>query len=300
MNTPDIRSADPLTGLTTMLSHPFITHALAAGTAVAILCGLVGYFVVQRGEVFAGDALGHVAYTGAMAALAAGIDPRIGLFAATVVAGLALGAGGARGTADDVAIGSFFAWVLGLGVLFLTYYTTHRSGGNGNANVNVLFGSIFGISGTVALTAVLIAAGAGVVLLAISRPLLFATIDPAVARAAGVPVRVLGALFLAIVGATVAEATQIVGAVVVLGLLAAPAGAAARLTVRPWRAFWLSAALATIAVWAGITLSYAIPAAPASFTIMAVAAGGYLAAVLLNRLRRYRARGYVATGPSPS
>jgi zinc/manganese transport system permease protein len=85
-----------------------------------------------------------------------------------------------------------------------------------------------------------------------------------------------------------------------LGLLAAPAGAAARLTTRPWRAFWLSAALATIAVWAGITLSYAIPAAPASFTIMAVAAGGYLAAVLLNRLRRYRARVHVATGPSTS
>ncbi|MFX0578932.1 metal ABC transporter permease [Nocardia nepalensis] len=286
-----------MSDLTAMLSHPFIIHALTAGTAVAILCGLVGYFVVQRGAVFAGDALGHVAYTGAMAALAAGIDPRIGLFAATIFAGFALGAGGGRG-ADDVAIGSFFAWMLGLGALFLTYYTTHRSTGNGTANVTVLFGSIFGISASAATTAVLIAVGVGVVLLAISRPLLFATLDPAVAGAAGVPVRILGALFLAIVGATVAEATQIVGAIVVLGLLAAPPAAAARLTGQPWRAFWLSAGLATVAVWVGVALSYAIPAAPASFTIIAVAALGYPAAALLDRIRRYRSGVYVATGPS--
>ncbi|MFI6958583.1 metal ABC transporter permease [Nocardia sp. NPDC050408] len=286
-----------MSDLPAMLSQPFIIHALTAGTAVAILCGLVGYFVVQRGEVFAGDALGHVAYTGAMAALAAGIDARIGLFAATVIAGLALGAAGARG-ADDVAIGSFFAWMLGLGVLFLTYYTTHRSTANGTANVTVLFGSIFGISASGATTAALIAIGVSMALLAISRPLLFATVDPAVARAAGVPVRILGALFIAIVGATVAEATQIVGAIVVLGLLAAPPATAARLTRRPWCAFWLSAGLATLAVWAGITLSYAIPAAPASFTIIAVAAVGYAGAVLFDQIRRHRSQVYAATGPS--
>ncbi|QIS13626.1 metal ABC transporter permease [Nocardia arthritidis] len=287
-----------MTAVTTMLAHPFIDHALIAGTAVAILCGLAGYFVVQRGEVFAGDALGHVAYTGAMVALAAGIDPRAGLFAATMVAGLILGFGGARGGVDDVAIGSFFSWALGLGVLFLTYYTTHRSGGNGNANANVLFGSIFGISASTAVSAALIALGAVAVLLGIARPLLFATIDPAVARAAGVPVRLLGAVFLALVGATVAEATQLVGAVVVLGLLAAPPAAAARLTDRPWPAFWLSALLATAAVWAGVTLSYAIPAAPAGFTITAVAASCYLAALLFDRFRRYRVGAHAVPGHS--
>ncbi|MBO0856264.1 MAG: metal ABC transporter permease, partial [Nocardia sp.] len=238
--------------LTTMLAHPFIIHAVIAGSAVAVLCGLAGYFVVQRGEVFAGDALGHVAYTGAMAALAFGVDPRFGLFAAAIAAGLVLGLGGVRGGADDVVIGSLFSWVLGLGVLFLAYYTTHRStGNNGTANVTVLFGSIFGISATAAATAALIGTGAIAVLLAISRPLLFATIDPAVARAAGVPVRGLGAVFLALVGLTVAEATPLVGAVVVLGLLAAPPATAARLTTRPWRGFWLSAVLALFPVWAG-------------------------------------------------
>ena len=169
-------ASGPLTGFANMLGHPFITHALVAGTAVAVVCGLVGYFLVLRGQVFAGDAQGHIAYTGAMAALVAGLDPRVGLFAATIIAGVALGVISRRG-ADDVAIGSFFSWMLGLGALFLTYYTTHGSGNNGTANVNVLFGSIFGISDQARTLAVPVAAGLVVVMIAIARPLLFATID---------------------------------------------------------------------------------------------------------------------------
>jgi zinc/manganese transport system permease protein len=264
-------------GLAGMFSYPFIVHALVAGSAVAVLCGLVGYFLVLRGQVFAGDALGHVAYTGAMAALAAGLDPRVGLFASTIVAGFALGAGSGR-AADDVAIGSFFSWVLGLGVLFLTYYLIHGSGANGTANVNVLFGSIFGLNDKAATAAVAVAAVLVALLLVMARPLLFATIDVGVAAAAGVPTRLLGAVFLAIVGATVAEATQFIGALVVLGLLAAPPAAAARLTTRPWHAFWLSAAFTVAAIWIGVTIAYLIPAAPATFTIMITAAGTYLIA----------------------
>jgi zinc/manganese transport system permease protein len=282
-----VDASGPLSGLANMLSHPFITHALIAGTAVAAICGLVGYFLVLRGQVFAGDALGHVAYTGAMAALAAGLDPRVGLFAATIAAGLALGTGGQRG-ADDVAIGSFFAWMLGLGVLFLTYYTTHGSGRrNGAANVNVLFGSIFGISDKATTIAIVVAAGVFVVLIAMARPLLFATIDPAIAEAAGVPTRLLSAMFLAVVGATVAEASQLIGALVVLGLLAAPAAAAARLTTRPWHGFWLSAMLSVAAIWIGVTLAYAIPAAPATFTIMSTAATIYALAALFSANGRW-------------
>ena len=281
-------ASGPLTGLANMLGQPFITHALVAGTAVAVVCGLVGYFLVLRGQVFAGDAQGHVAYTGAMAALVAGLDPRFGLFAATVTAGVALGVINRRG-ADDVAIGSFFSWILGLGALFLTYYTTHGSGINGTANVNVLFGSIFGISDQATTVAVSVAAGLGVVLIVIARPLLFATIDPAVAQAAGVPTRLLSTVFLAVVGATVAEATQIIGALVVLGLLAAPAAAAARLTTGPWHGFWLSAVLATAAIWIGVTIAYAIPQAPATITIMSTAATMYLiAAVITARGRQPR------------
>ncbi len=278
-------AADPVTGLASMLSQPFVRNALLAGTAIAALSGLVGYFVVLRGQVFAGDALSHVAYAGALGALAAGLDLRLGLFVATIGVGLLLGSMGGRGVADDVVIGTVFAWVLGLGVLFLALYTTHRSASNGTANVNVLFGSIFGISAAAAATAAWIAAGLIAALLLIARPLLFASIDPAVAAARGVPVRLLGPVFLAILGATVGEASQAVGALLLLGLLAAPAAAAQRLTADPWRALALSAALAVLAMWAGLCLSYAAPVLPPSFTIIAFAAAQFALAA------GYRGRG---------
>jgi len=278
-------AADPVTGVANMLSHPFVRNALLAGTAIAALSGLVGYFVVLRNQVFAGDALSHVAYAGALAALAAGLDLRLGLFAATIAIGLLLGLLGGRGAVDDVVIGTTFAWVLGLGVLFLTLYTTSGSTGDGTANVTVLFGSIFGITAAAASTAAWIAGGLIIALLLIARPLLFASVDPAVAAARGVPVRLLGPLFLAILGATVGEASQAVGALLLFGLLAAPAAAAQRLTADPWRAFPLAAALAVLAMWAGLGLAYAAPALPPSFTIISCAAAEFAAAAGYTMLR---------------
>ena len=271
-------AGDPVTGIGHLLGQPFIQHALAAGTAIALLSGLVGYFVVLRGQVFAGDALSHVAYTGALAALAAGVDLRLGLFAGTVLVGLLLGVLGGRAGADDAVIGVVFAWVLGLGVFFLAYYTTHASTGNGAASAHVLFGSILGISRSAAITAVGIAVGLLVLLAAIARPLLFASLDPRVAAARGVPVRLLGAGFLALVGATAAEASQAVGALLLFGLLAAPPAAASRLTSRPWRALALSGGLAVAAVWLGVAFSYAWPKLPPSFTIMSCSTLEYLLA----------------------
>jgi zinc/manganese transport system permease protein len=257
-------------------SHPFIVYALTAGTAVAVVCGMIGYFVVLRGQVFAGDALGHVAYTGALAALAAGFDLRLGVFILAIAFGLGLGVSSRRGVADDVAIGSLFSWILGLGVFFLAYYTTHASTGNPTASVTVLFGSIFGISADAAVTAVAIAAILITVMLTIARPLMFASVDPTVAAVTGVPVKFLGIVFLGLVGAAVAEASQVVGALLVLGLLAAPAGAATQLTTKPWNAFWLSTALAVAAMWGGIVLSYAIPILPPSFAIIGIATSLFL------------------------
>jgi zinc/manganese transport system permease protein len=264
-----------------MLAHAFMQHALLAGTAVAALAGVVGYFVVLRGQVFAGDALSHVSYTGALAALAVGIDLRLGLFAATIAVGIALGLLGKRGLADDVVIGTTFAWVLGLGVLCLSIVTTHRAEGNSTASATVLFGSIFGVSAHAATTAAAVAAGLLMLLAVIGRPLLFASLDPGVAAARGVPVRLLDAGFLAIVGATAAEAAQVVGALLLFGLLAAPAATAQRLTTRPWPAMALSAALGVISVWAGLVLAYTSPTLPPSFAILAVATGIYVVGVVV-------------------
>ncbi len=276
------------TGLLEMLSHPFVRHALLAGTAIAAASGLVGSFVVRRGQVFSGDALSHVAFTGALAALAFGVDVRLGCFAATIAVGLAMGLLGERGRADDVVIGTVFTWILGLGVLFLAIFTTSTSTGNGAAGINVLFGSILGISADQAVAAAGIGFGVCVVMVVIARPLLFASIDAAVATASGVPVRVLGVVFLGVVGVVAAEATQAVGALLLLGLLAAPAGAAQRLTVRPYVAFGLAAAIAVLSVWAGVTISYLVADVPPSFAVMAIAAGCYLGTFALGPLRRRR------------
>jgi zinc/manganese transport system permease protein len=270
-----------------MFAHAFMQHAFLAGTFVALAAGLVGYFLVLRAQVFTADALSHVAFTGALAALAAGLDARIGLFAITILVALGMGGLGRRARPDDVVIGGVFAWVLGLGVFFLTLYTTTRSGtGNGSASVAVLFGSIFGLSGSRAALAAVIAAVICAAILGIARPLLFASLDEDVAAARGVPVRLLGYGFLVLVAATAAESTQVVGALLILGLLAAPAGAATRITARPLWGLALSAAIAVTSVWIGLTASYAVPNLPPSFAILAVATLTYLAAIATSRLPR--------------
>lgn len=262
-----------------MLAQEFMRNALLAGTFVALACGLVGWFVVLRAQVFAGDALSHVAFTGALAAVAFGVDLRVGLFAATILGGLAMGALGDRARNADVAIGTFFAWSMGLGVLFLALYTTHSSAGNGTAGVTVLFGSIFGLSHADVRISVALALVTVALVLAAARPLLFASLDPRVAAAQGVPVRMLGLLFLALVGVVAAQATQAVGALLLLGLLAAPAGAAHRLTARPYRGMLLSAVFAVGSVWLGLGLAYAFPTLPPSTMIVSVAVGVYLLAL---------------------
>jgi zinc/manganese transport system permease protein len=270
-----------------MFAHEFFRNALLAGTFVALACGVVGYFVVLRSQVFAGDALSHVAFTGALAAAAAGVDTRIGLFAATIAVALALGGVGRRAGADDVAIGVTFAWVLGLGVFFLALFSAGSGGGNGLLGARALFGSIFGLGPSEARLAAIVAALTAVAVVSMARPLLFASLDPAVAATRGVPVRGLGLAFLALVGATAAEATQAVGALLLLGLLAAPAGAAHRLLPNPYLALGLSATLAVVATWIGLALSYAIPSLPPSTAIVAIAVAQYaLAFALAPRLGR--------------
>jgi zinc/manganese transport system permease protein len=265
----------------TMVEQPFLQHAFFAGTFIALSAGLVGYFLVLRGQVFVGDALSHVTFTGALVALAAGIDLRIGLFVATIAVGMVLAGLGERGHADDVVIGTTFAWILGLGVLFLAIFTTNRSTSNGAAATRVLFGSIFGLNSDTALLAAAVGAVIALAVLLIARPLLFASLDPAVAAARGVPVKLLGVVFLGLTGACAAEASQAVGALLLLGLLAAPAGTAQRLTSRPFLGLALSAALAIAAMWVGLFLSYVVPGIPPSFAILAIATGAFAVALAM-------------------
>ncbi len=274
--------------MSALWSEPFLRNAFLAGTAIAAACGLVGYFLVLRSQLFTGDALSHVAFAGALAALSFGVDVRVGLFVSTITVGLLMGTLGPRGQADDVVVGSVFAWILGLGVLFLTIYTTSKSTSNGTAGVSVLFGSIFGLTLGQAVLSAVIALAVAVAVAVIARPLLFASVDPGVASARRVPVAVLGLGFLALVGVCAAEATQAVGALLLLGLLAAPAGTAQLLTVRPYRALALSCALAIADMWSGLALSATFPHLPPSSCVIAVAATLYLVVLIARRARRPR------------
>jgi zinc/manganese transport system permease protein len=160
----------------------------------------------------------------------------------------------------------------------------------------VLFGSIFGLSAGQARADALVALGVLAAMLFVARPLLFASLDHTVAAARGVPVRLLGYVFLVLVGITAAEATQAVGALLLLGLLAAPAGASQQLTTRPYRALALSAGIAVGSVVTGLCISYAAPAVPPSFGIVAVATASYALAMLNNAVGRARARRVAETG----
>ncbi len=268
-----------------MFAHEFMRNALIAGSFVGLACGLVGYFVVLRAQVFAGDALSHVAFTGALAAAVLGYDILAGLFLATVLGGALMGLLGERARADDVVIGSLFAWTLGLGVLFLSIFTTRSSAGNGTAGVRVLFGSIFGLSTSDVRRSVVLAIVVSGLLLAIARPLLFASLDAAVAVAQGLPVRTLGLAFLTLLGLVAAQASQAVGALLFLGLLAAPAGAAQRITANPYRGLFLSALFSVGSVWAGLTLGYLYPTLPPSSMIIATAVGIYVLALTATVVR---------------
>ncbi len=268
-----------------MFAHEFMRNAFLAGTPVALACGLVGYFVVLRSQVFAGDALSHVAFTGALAAAAAGVDVRLGLFVATIAVASGMGLLGERARPDDVVIGSVFAWILGLGALFLSVFISGSSGSNGTAAVRVLFGSILGLSLADARLAAAIAILACLAQAAIARPLLFASVDPEVARGLGVPVRALGLGFFIVLAVVAAEATQAVGALLLLGLLAAPGGAARLLSDNPWCGLGLSAAIAVGSMWAGLALSYQVPALPASTAVIGAATATFLLAAAVSWLR---------------
>jgi zinc/manganese transport system permease protein len=253
----------------------FLAKALLAGSFIAVASGLIGWFVVLRSQVFAGDALSHVAFTGALAAAAAGLDLRAGLFAATVAVAILLGVRGERARADDVTIGIVFVWTLGLGVLFLDLFNTGSGASEGTIAARTLFGSIFGLSAGEAELAALIAAATVLALLAIGRPLLFASIDAPAAAAVRVPVRALSLVFLVLVGVVAAEATQAVGALLLLGLLAAPAGAAHRLTASPYRGMALAVAIALASTWIGLGLSYEVAGLPPGSAVIGVAVAFY-------------------------
>lgn len=271
-----------------ILGYDFMRDAFLAGSCIALAAGLVGYFVVLRNQVFTSDALGHAAFAGGLGGLLLGFNLLVGVFGSTIAVALGMGALGGRARGRDVAIGTVFAWLLGLGALFLSVYTSGRSSANGTVGVSVLFGSIVGLETTRAAVTAVTGLATAIVLLAIGRPLLLSSLDPDVAIARGVPTRVVAAIFLVLLAVTVAESVQAVGALLIFCLMVTPAAVAQKLTARPYPAIALSAVFAIAFVWLGLALAFYIPY-PTSFFITGVAFATFLLVVLLKRLRPTRA-----------
>jgi zinc/manganese transport system permease protein len=264
-----------------MFSHEFVRNAYLAGTFIGLACGCVGWFVVLRAQVFAADALSHVAFVGVIAAALFVVNERVGLFVLTLAVAAGMSGLGRRGRADDAEIGIVFAWILGIGVLLITLLAMSDHAGSGISTANALFGSIYSLGAGASLTAAAITLAVTAALAIGFRPLLLATLDAEGAAARGLPVQALGAGFLALLAIVTAESTQAVGALLLLGLIAAPAGAAHRLTVHLYWGVALAGLLAVLAVWGGLALSYAIAPLPPSSAIIGLAAGEYAVAALL-------------------
>jgi len=248
-----------------ILISPFMHDALLGGTIVALAAGMLGYFIVVRNTAFAAHAVAHIGLPGATGAVLVGLPVALGLGAFCIGGAIVIGALGKRVADREVATGTVLAMAIGTGLFFSSIATR-----NANTMTNVLFGNLLAIS-----HGQLVAFAGMLILLALSigciyRPLLFASVDPLVAEAKGVPVRVLSVVFMALLGLAVTLAVQVVGTLLLFALLVTPAGTAIMLTARPTVAMLVSTVISIVSVWAGLAMS-AMFNVPPSFVIVAVA-----------------------------
>ena len=264
-----------------LLSYHFMLNALRAGTIVAIVCGAIGYFMVLRRQSFVGHTLAVIGFPGAAAATYLGISTAFGYYGFCIAGALVIAAlpnAGRSGTGvggageESAVVGTVQGFALACGFLFVSLYKGFLSG-----LTNLLFGSITGVSDNQVVILLVSGVACLAVLAAFARPLLFASVDPAVARAKGVPVRLLSTGFLVLLGVAAAGASQITGSLLVFALLVAPAATAARITARPFSGLVLSVVIAVAVTWLGESLAFFTPY-PIGFWVTTLAFGAYLLA----------------------
>jgi len=268
-------SWDVVADLQLLLQFHFMQNAYMAGTLVALLAGVAGYFVVLRGQSFAAHTLSQVGFPGAAAGVLLHVSPVLGLIAFCGAAALGIGWRGrdveAGNRAEAATVGSILAFSLGLGLLFFRLYA-----GSAQGIYAFLFGSILGIADRDVQVTLAVAVTGFAVLAWMGRPLIFASVDPAVAEARGVPVRALSIGFLVVLALTVAITVQIVGTLLIFALLVAPGVTALQLTARPAVGLLMSVVLSVAFTWGGLALAY-FSAFPVGFFITSLAFGAYLA-----------------------
>ncbi len=269
-----------LEDLRQLLSFPFMVNAFRAGTIVAILAGLVGWLMVLRRQSFVGHTLALVGFPGAAGAILVGASATAGFFVFTAVAALVIAAVPAQRVSEQSALtGTVQAVALAFGFLFVSLYGGFLGGAN-----SLLFGTFLGVSsGQVAVLAA-VAAAALAVLAVVTRPLFFASLDPDVARARGVPVGRLSIAFLLILGVAAAEVSQITGTLLVFTLLVVPAATAQTVTARPGLSVALTVAWGVTVTWLSLAIAYFSPY-PLGFILTSLSFAGYVAARLVRRWR---------------
>jgi zinc/manganese transport system permease protein len=254
-----------------MLRYQFMVNAFEAGGLVAILAGLVGYLVILRRSTFASHALAHSGFAGGAAAALLGVNPVFGLLLFTMSGGAGMATLGRRASQRDLETGTVLAFLLGLGLLFVSLYR----GSDANLVYSLLFGEILGISQTqvviTSITFVIL-----LVVLAITfRPLLFSALDEDVAEARGMSMLGFNVLFLLLVAVTVSLAVQVVGVLLIFSLTVTPAAIAVRLSKRPTVAVALAVGIALAATWAGLFVAW-YEQFPVSFFITSIVFLAYL------------------------
>jgi zinc/manganese transport system permease protein len=258
-------------------------NAYAAGTLVSLLAGVVGYFVVLRGQSFVAHTLSQVGFPGAAAGVLVHLSPVVGLIAFCVAAALGIAWRGREVDAGDrvesAAVGSILAFSLGLGLLFFRLYA-----GSAQGIYAFLFGSILGITDRDVAVTFGVATVALAVFAWIGRPLVFASVDPDVAEARGVPVAALSLGFLVVLALAVAITVQIVGTLLIFALLVAPGATALQVTARPLMGVGLSVVVSIAATWVGLALAY-FTLLPVGFFITTLAFGAYAASRAIRGLR---------------
>jgi zinc/manganese transport system permease protein len=273
-----------------LFAEHFMVNAFRAGTIVALLAGAMGWFMVLRRQTFAGHTLAVVSFPGAAGAIYLGISATLGYFAAAIGAALVIAlvprsASGQAFSHESATIGTVQAFALACGGLFVSLY-----GGFLNGLTGLLFGTFLGVSDSQVVTLALVALTALMILACIARPLFFATIDPDVASARGVPVHVLSTVFLVLLGCAAAEVSQITGALLVFALLVMPAAAAQQLTARPALSFVLTIAFGLLIAWFGLGVAY-FSIYPVGFFVTTFGFGIYLLAVVGKLARNRLAQG---------
>jgi zinc/manganese transport system permease protein len=263
-------SLNLLLDLEQMWYYEFMQHAFEAGTAVAIIAGIVGYFVVLRKSTFVAHAYSEIGFSGAAGGILLGIHPLYGLILGSSAGGLAIGLLGRRAAHRDIHIGIVLAFTLGLGLLFLNLYT-----GYATEAISLLFGEILGISAVDVLNTVIFGLIIIVGLAVIYRPLLFSSLDEEVAEAKGVPMLSLGLVFMVLVALAVSIAIQVSGVLLIFSLMVTPAATAQHLASRPRQVIAVSVIIALISTWSGLFVAFYEPY-PASFFITSIVFSLYL------------------------